>query len=384
MLAACYTRTAFQNIKMFTLPTPSLKTDTWVYPPLYMSIPYRLVFNVLIPFLRKFIKCIPEPFGYNSNRSNVLIKVKAASINPVDSKLLYGDKFPYFINLIKKFLESRIAGIDVAGVVVDADENSPFKTGDEVYGTVPPAVGSYANYVVTPSDFIAIKPANVSFVQAAAVPLVGLTVTQIFDDHGLKRGMRLLVLGASGGTGHVAVQIAKAYGVHVTGVCGVKNVAFVESLGADRVISYNDCDVIDSLVGAVREGGKYDLVFDSVSSHDPRDHSHSYEAKIKANGVLKDEGMYVIIGGLRNDWIKVHVLRYLGVNLFKKGRILHWVRFPNATPYLDKLRSVIEKGDMIPEVSEVVRFNDDGIQGGFEKQMTRRMVGKIVVDIDSI
>jgi NADPH:quinone reductase-like Zn-dependent oxidoreductase len=299
---------------------------------------YRFCFDVVLPLLRVlFPSTIPPPYGSNPDRTMLLVQVKAAAVNPVDAKFLYGDKFPYFLRTIKRFLEGRVCGIDVAGLVLEADPSSPFKAGDEVFGTVPPALGSYAEVVRVPSDFVYHKPSNLTFVEAAAVPLVGLTITQIFDDQRLESGMRLCVLGASGGTGHVAVQLGRHLGLSVTAVCGKSNRLFVESLGADDVVTYDEGegDVVEKLGKLCGEKGKFDAVFDAVSSHDPRDHSAHYERRIRERELLN--GTYVIIGGLKDDWIKAHVRRFLGINLFEKGRILHWVRFPMATKYLKQL-----------------------------------------------
>ena len=385
MQAAVYCDAAPAGVHVVTLPKPSLAVENWVpNAPFLAHMAYRLVFDVVLPVLRLlFPTKIPPPYGSNKTRSMLLLQVKAAAVNPVDAKFLYGDKFPAFLSLIKRFLERRVCGIDVAGVVISADPSSPYVAGDELYGTVPPGLGSFASVVRVPSDFLYYKPLNLSFVEAAAVPLVGLTIAQIFNDHGLKAGMRLCVLGASGGTGHVAVQLGRHLGLSVTAVCGESNAAFVKSLGASDVVPYDGAgaagDVVDKLEALCNLKGKFDVVFDAVSSHDPRDHVANYERRIRDRGLLA--GTYVIVGGLKEDWIKAHVKRFLGVNLFEKGRSLHWVRFPNATPYLKQLKEIIEAGGLKPTIGQVFPLTSKGVQGAFNNIMTRRSVGKIVIDI---
>jgi NADPH:quinone reductase-like Zn-dependent oxidoreductase len=239
MNAAVYCDAAPAGVHVVTLPVPRLSVENWVpNRPFLAHMTYRFVFDWVLPALRVlFPSTVPGPYGSNPSRTMLLLQVKAAAVNPVDAKFLYGDKFPYFMRTIKRFLEGRICGIDVSGTVIDCDPSSPFKVGDEVYGTVPPALGSYAEYVRVPSDFVYYKPSNLSHVEAAAVPLVGLTLTQIFSDHRLSPGMRLCVLGASGGTGHVAVQLGRHLGLRVTAVCGSVNRTFVEGLGASDVVT---------------------------------------------------------------------------------------------------------------------------------------------------
>jgi NADPH:quinone reductase-like Zn-dependent oxidoreductase len=126
-----------------------------------------------------------------------------------------------------------------------------------LFGTVPPLTGSFAEVVRVPADFLYFKPSNVSFTDAAALPLVGLTCLQALTDQQLQSNEHVLVIGASGGTGHVAVQIAKSKGAIVTAICGTSNVNFVRSLGADTILCYNEqgVDVMDKLVEVTAKYG---------------------------------------------------------------------------------------------------------------------------------
>nr|MDJ0907234.1 NAD(P)-dependent alcohol dehydrogenase [Woeseiaceae bacterium] len=176
----------------------------------------------------------------------ILVKVRAAGVNPYDWHNLRGS--PYFMRLgtgIGKPKEDRL-GVDFAGVVTAVGSNvSRFAPGDEVFGG---AYGAFAEYVVVSEDgAVAAKPANVSFEQAAGVGIAGITALQALVDKGrLEAGEKVLINGASGGVGTFAVQIAKAMGADVSGVCSTRNVDMVLGLGADRVFDYKQEDYTDS------------------------------------------------------------------------------------------------------------------------------------------
>lgn len=279
--------------------------------------------GVILAVLR-FILPIPKKYGYNKDRHMIYCQVISGGVNPVDAKRLYGDKMPHFLlPLVEWFVDERICGIDFSGIVINAPKESGFKPGDHVYGTIPPFSGSFCEYVLAPSDFIALKPKTLTFSEAAVVPLVGLTTLQALEDCHMKPGMHVLVLGASGGTGHFAVQMAKAkQSGFITAVCGSRNRDFVLGLGANEVVCYDNSEVkkigvIKSIQNIVKKHGKVDIVFDSVSSHDPRDRISSYEHQIEEvrkkegeeGAILKKEGTYLMLGGLWNDWLKAHIMR---------------------------------------------------------------------------
>lgn len=374
---------------------PSTSIIHW----LFLHILYWIadICGLILSFLR-FIFPIPKKYGENKNRYMVYCQVISGGINPVDAKRLYGDKMPHFmLPFVEMFVDQRICGIDFSGIVISAPKESGFKPGDAVYGTIPPFSGSFCEYVLAPSDFIALKPKNLTFAEAAVVPLVGLTTLQAFDDCHLKPGMHVLVLGASGGTGHFAVQMAKAkQSGYITAVCGSRNRDFVSDLGADEVVCYDDPNVkevgiIKTLQNIVKKHGKVDIVFDSVSSHDPRDRILSYEHQIaevrkregEEGAILSKDGTYLMLGGLWNDWFKAHVMRYLGINLFGKNRLLFWVRFPNSSGHLNHLRFLIEENLLRVYLTMRYPFTSEGVQNAFETIMNRRTIGKIAIDIAS-
>ena len=209
----------------------------------------------------------------------VLVRVHAASVNPLDWHYVEGK--PYLVRISGGFgkPEDPRLGVDFAGTVEAVGKDvRRFKPGDAVFGG---RTGAFAEYVTVREErAIAAKPANVSFEQAASVPIAALTALQALRDQGhLKAGQKVLINGASGGVGTFAVQIAKTYGAEVTGVCSTKNVEMVRSLGADHVIDYTRDDFTK---GAQR----YDLIVDNVSTHSVLDYKR----------VLNPNGIYVGIG----------------------------------------------------------------------------------------
>ena len=218
--------------------------------------------------------------------NEVLVRVHAAAVNPLDWHYMRGS--PYLMRLgsgIGAPKDVRM-GVDFAGTVeaVGADVTR-FKTGDEVFGG---RSGAFAEYVVIPEDrALTRKPANVSFEQAAAVPIAAVTALQALRDKGqLEPGQKVLINGASGGVGTFAVQIAKALGAEVTGVCSTRNVEMVRSIGADHVFDYKKENYTES-------DNEYDLIVDMVGNHN-----------LSANRrVLSEAGTLVLVGGAKGDWI---------------------------------------------------------------------------------
>jgi NADPH:quinone reductase-like Zn-dependent oxidoreductase len=186
-----------------------------------------------------------------------LVRVLGVAVNPGDWELLRGT--PYLLRLMTGLRRprNRILGLAIAGRVVEIGSNvSKVGPGDEVYAGI--RKGGFAEYVCVPEDSLALKPANLTFEQAAAVPVVGTTALQgLRDTARVRPGQKVLVNGASGGVGTFAVQIAKAFGAEVTGVCSTANMDLVRSIGADHVIDYTREDF-------TRNGERYDLVFDNV------------------------------------------------------------------------------------------------------------------------
>src|SRR6267142_1473999 len=200
----------------------------------------------------------------------ILIKVRAASINPLDYHLLRHAFLRRIISAVSKVKIAR-AGRDVAGQVEAIGRNiTQFKPGDEVFGA---CNGSFAEYACARESALAMKPDNVSFEQAASSPVAGLTAFQgLRNKAQIQPGQKVLINGAAGGVGTFAVQIAKAFGAEVTGVCSTRNVEMVRSIGADTVIDYTREDFTTN-------GQHYDLIFDLVSNHSFSEHRRALTPK---------------------------------------------------------------------------------------------------------
>ena len=209
----------------------------------------------------------------------VLIEVRAASVNPYDWHMMTGTPLLARLQMGWRTPKSKRLGIDVAGVILEVGENvTRFVAGDAVFGG---AEGALADYVAVKHDTLVHKPDNISFEEAAAVPTGAVTAVQGLRDHGrLEPGQRVLINGAAGGVGTYAVQLAKHFGAEVTGVCSTRNVAMVRSLGADHVVDYTTDDFTAS-------GIEYDLILDNVGN---RKISHCKRC-------LAPHGTYVIVGG---------------------------------------------------------------------------------------
>ena len=186
--------------------------------------------------------------------NEVLIRVRAASVNPLDWHFMRGT--PYIVRILAGLRKPKVTrlGVDVAGQVEAVGRNvTQFKPGDEVFGS---CRGAFAEYVCTSESALVMKPDNVTFEQAASVPVAAFTALQGLRDKGhIQPGQKVLINGAAGGVGTFAVQIAKSFGADVTGVCSTRNVDMVRSIGADQVIDYTQEDFTKS-------GQRYDLIFD--------------------------------------------------------------------------------------------------------------------------
>jgi NADPH:quinone reductase-like Zn-dependent oxidoreductase len=278
----------------------------------------------------------------------VLIRVRAASVNPVD-------RFPLFVARLSRrtagLLKPKAAplGVDVAGQVESVGRNvTQFKPGDDVFGA---CRGAFAEYVCALEDKLVLKPANVSFEDAAAVPVAGISALQALRDHGrIQRGQKVLVDGASGGVGTFAVQIAKSFAADVTAVCSTRNVETARAIGADRVIDYSREDF-------TRAGQRYDLILAANAHHSIFDYRRALSA----------DGIYVIVGG---GWVHILQAMMLGPLLSSIGR--KKMRFFIAKlrkSDLVVLKDLLEAGRVVPvidrryplsDVAEALRYLGEG------------------------
>src|SRR6266704_6989888 len=226
----------------------------------------------------------------------ILVKIHAASANPLDWHLMRGA--PFFVRLaggLRKPKDPRL-GADIAGRVESVGNNvTQFQPGDEVFGAW---TGSFAEHAAVPENRVALKPTNSSFEEAAAVPVAAITALQGLRDTGhIHTGQKVLINGASGGVGTFAVQLAKAFGVEVTGVCSTRNLDIVRSIGADHVIDYTKEDF-------ARNGQHYDLIFDAVGNRSVS----AYRRALNPNGTCVVAGFsglprlfeHMVVGPLRS------------------------------------------------------------------------------------
>ena len=284
----------------------------------------------------------------------VLVKVVAASVNPLDWHYMRGE--PYLVRLMAGVgapSDPRL-GVDFAGVVESVGDGvTKFDVGDEVFGGRP---GAYAEYVVVPEDrAIVRKPANVSFEQAATVGIAGVTAIQALRDHGqLEPGQKVLINGASGGVGTFSVQIAKAMGAEVTGVCSTRNVQMVLSIGADHVVDYKKDSYIDG-------GEQYDLIIDMVGNH-------SLRANRKA---LTPTGKFIMVGGgSSGNWLGP-MIRPIKAGLMSPfvdqefSMVLAKLSGDDLQILSDYLRAgqitpVIDQVFALPDVPDALRYSEEG------------------------
>ncbi|MBT2507772.1 NAD(P)-dependent alcohol dehydrogenase [Streptomyces sp. ISL-98] len=295
----------------------------------------------------------------------VLIRVHAAAVDPGVWHLMAG--MPYLIRAMGFGLRApkdRVRGQDLAGrVEAVGPDVTRFRPGDEVYGTCD---GSFAEYACAKEGNIARKPANLSFEQAAAVPVSACTALQAVRNAGrLKAGQTVLVIGAGGGIGHFAVQLAKASGAHVTGVCSAAKADLVRSVGADEVIDYTREDPTD---GARR----YDLVLDTAGN---RPLSGLRRA-------LNPRGTLVIIGGEGGgNWIggNDRQLRALLISPFIGQRLRGLAAMDLPHTDLEVLTELIEAGSVTPVIDRTYPLAD--VPEAINYLMEGHVLGKIVVSV---
>jgi NADPH:quinone reductase-like Zn-dependent oxidoreductase len=283
----------------------------------------------------------------------VLIKVRAASVNPLDSGLL---RHPFMRRVLSALSKSKInrPGRDVAGQVEAVGSNvTQFKPGDAVFGT---CQGAFAEYACASESKLVAKPDNVTFEQAASVPVAGLTALQGLRDKGkIQPGQKVLINGAAGGVGTFAVQIAKSFGAEVTGVCSTRNVEMVRSIGADRVIDYTREDFTKS-------GQHYDLIFDLVANH-------SFSARRR---VLNPKGIYIGAGivGLGGSMIGLlaHLITELVLSRFVSQKFVTFMAklskedltIMRELMAAGKVTPVIDRCYTLSEVPEAIRYLEEG------------------------
>ncbi len=296
------------------------------------------------------VRDLPEP---KPRTNQVLIQVKACSVNPVDWKIRSGAL------IIKTGLKPpKILGSDFAGVIKPTGSQvNEYRVGDEVWGKFDSFKGgAYAQMVVANSKNISKKPKNLDFFQAASMPNVALTALQAMINKGhLHKGQHVMVNGASGGVGQMAVQIAKAMDCHVTAVCSGKNKALVESLGADTVLDYQTQDIL-------RHQQTYDVFFDCVAN----------QSYLKVRKTLKTGGVHVkttpdlfsMLGLLLRPFI---------------SKVPDHIMVKPSHQDLLRLKEWVESEQLKPMIEQVFPMED--VAAAHQLSQAGRVVGKLILDL---
>ena len=294
----------------------------------------------------------------------MLVRIRAASLNPYDWHLRTGK--PFLFRLLFGLRKPKTGGIgaDLAGEVeAVGGAVTQFRPGDEIYGEV--EAGALAEYGAVSEDAAARKPTNLTFEQAAAVPMGALTALQALRDKGgIRAGHKVLINGSSGGVGTFAVQIAKSFGAEVTAVCSTRNIQLVRSLGADHVIDYTREDFT---TGAER----YDLMLDNVGNH----------SAVACRRVLTGKGVRVAtFGSPEHDWFGpvAAMARMAVLSLFVGQKMIPFSAKPRRSD-LETLAEMIEMGTITPVIDRTYSLSDSAEAMDYLDEGHAR--GKVVITI---
>lgn len=298
--------------------------------------------------LKEVVKPTPQ-------EGEVLVHVQAVSVNAAEWHLLRGK--PFLMRLMGYGLlkpRNTILGAAMAGRVEAVGRNvTQFQPGDEIFGDLTTCGwGGFAEYVCAREDVLALKPANVTFEQAAAVPLAAITALQGLRAKGqIQPGQKVVIYGASGGVGTFAVQIAKSFGAEVTGVCSTRNIDVVRSLGADQVIDYTQEDF-------TKNGQRYDFIFAVNGYHSIFDYKHA----------LRPKGVYVMIGGSMAAMVQAMLLGPMISMTGSQKMGSMGVAKPNQKDMVfikelleaGKVKPVIDRRYPFGETAEALRYLEEG------------------------
>jgi NADPH:quinone reductase-like Zn-dependent oxidoreductase len=267
----------------------------------------------------------------------VLVKVHAASIQQTDIRFRRGT--PFLVRILAGLFKpkNQILGCDYSGVVEATGENvTEFNVGNEVYGQLDRRTGTHAEYIVVTTKELSPKPKNLTFVEAASVGVAGTIALQCLRDHGeIRQGQKVLVNGASGGIGSIAVQIAKHYGAKVTGVCSTTNLGMVKSLGADHVIDYTQEDFTE-------KEDEYDIIFDAVRKN----------TFAKSRKALTQTGIYV------TTELGPSLMLQMRMNSNPDGKRVVGMLMKVDMEDLDFLTGLIEAGEVKPVIDRTYPLED--------------------------
>jgi NADPH:quinone reductase-like Zn-dependent oxidoreductase len=299
-----------------------------------------------------------------------LIKVMASSMNPIDWKLMKGD----YKMIVKKSFPF-IPGSDIAGVVEQCGKDvKRFKVGDAVFGDIGLG-GAMAEYAPADENCIAMKPPSLSFAEAACIPLAGLTAYQALHVHAkVEKGQKILIIGASGGVGHLACQMAKIAGLNVTGVCSGDSCEMVKSLGADKCIDYKSENW-----GATLKGQEYNVILDCVGG---------YETWVQADqNVLAKGGIFVTtVGDEPNNPATVGTIasgaatvmaRKIKSNFGEHHRYEVMLKYNGKPEELDAMRAMCETGKLKPKIEKTFSMTKENVLTMFKESEMGNTKGKL-------
>ena len=290
----------------------------------------------------------------------VLVRVHAASINPLDWHIMRGK--PAFIRLMGGIRRPKqpTRGVDVAGVVEAVGSNvTGFDPGDRVFGTAP---GALAEYAAASPDKIIRMPDGADPDAAAALPVAGITALQGLRDLGqIEPGQKVLIVGASGGVGTFAVQLAKHFGAEVTGVCSRRNADMVRSIGADHIVDYSTTDILET-------AERYDLAFQLAGTTSP----------VKLRRILTPTGTLVLSSGMGRLSGIDRIVKAMAARPFVKQRLVTWVANENAAD-LQILAELLESGTLKPVIDRTYSLDDAAEALRYVEEGHTR--GKVVVTV---
>jgi NADPH:quinone reductase-like Zn-dependent oxidoreductase len=305
---------------------------------------------------------VPEP-----KEGQILVKVHAAAINPVDWKLIEG-LFPG--------LKEGTVGSDMSGVIekIGPNTTTELKVGDEVYGDVIATMGSFGEYVLAKAHVLGKKPTNLSMAEAAALPLAGLTALQGLTTHGnLEKGHKVLIFGGSGGVGSLAIQMAKAMGASEVTATG-SSVDMIKGFGADVVVNYKEQNLMDAL-----KGQDFDMVYDTVGG---------YEHWEIAKASMKSTGHFVTIVGDGTS-----LLTYVPKMLWRKmyGKVISGPQYslfltdttpPAVVTDMQKMTELVESGSVKPVLDKSqYELTTEGVLDMIKASKTHRAKGKLILKV---
>lgn len=291
----------------------------------------------------------------------LLVRVRAASVNAADWHLL--QRLPHVIGKLISQPDSRVPGLDLAGLVEAVGKQvTRFKAGDDVFGV---GIGAFAEYATALEHRLARKPRNLTFEQSAAIPIAGCTALQGLRDQGhVNAGQKVLVYGAGGGVGTFAVQVAKAFGAHVTAVTHTRNIDLVRTIGADEAIDYTKEDF-------TKRGERYDVVFDLGANRSLRE----------CRSVLTPNGTLVLAGAPSGGGLMSPLMRLLG------GLLLSRLGSQRITPFLARgshedlttLKDLAEAGKLSPVIDREYTLHE--APDALRYVGTRNVRGKVVIRV---